>query len=367
VARKEFLHILRDVRSLILALALPLLLLLLFGYALSLDVDRIPTAVYDLDQSPQSRELVSRFEGSRFFAILDPAGSYPELVGWIDTGECLMGIVIPRDFSRDLARRETSLVQILLDGSDSNTASIARGYAEGIIQTHALSLLPESAGALSEDLQLLRSELRVWYNPELESRNYIVPGLVAVILMIISALLTSLTIAREWEMGTMEQLLSTPVRPAELVLGKLSAYIAVGAVDAFVAIVTGVFLFEVPLKGSILFLAVSSTIFLFGALCWGVLISAIAKNQLLAYQMSTVSSFLPAFLLSGFIYAIENMPLPVQVVTYIIPARYFIRILKGIFLKGVGPEFLIGEILFLLIFSALVFLAATRQLKGKVA
>ena len=368
VARKECLHVLRDPRSLMIALALPALLLLLFGYALSLDVDRIPTLIYDSDQSPYSRELIARFEGSRYFEVLELTDNYPSIERRIDSGECLLAVVIPESFSDDLLRRKPAQVQLLIDGSDSNTASIARGYAEGLVGSYSLSVLSEMqtpGGPLSNSL--LEAQLRVWYNSGLESRNYIVPGLVAVILMIIAALLTSLTIAREWEMGTMEQLLSTPVRPSELVLGKMSAYFVVGAVDALTAVLIGVTLFEVPLRGNLLFLAVTCFIFLFGTLCWGILLSAVARNQLAAYQLGTVTSFLPAFLLSGFIYSIENMPLPIQLFTHIVPARYFVRILKGIFLKGVGFEILAIEVAFLIAFAALVFFVATRKLKQKAA
>ena len=368
VARKECLHVLRDPRSLMIALALPALLLLLFGYALSLDVDRIPTLIYDSDQSPYSRELIARFEGSRYFEVLESTDNYPSIERRIDSGECLLAVIIPESFSNDLLRRKPAQVQLLIDGSDSNTASIARGYADGLIGSYSLSVLAEMqtpGGPLANSL--LEAHLRVWYNSGLESRNYIVPGLVAVILMIIAALLTSLTIAREWEMGTMEQLLSTPVRPSELVLGKMSAYFAVGAIDTLTAVLIGVTLFEVPLRGSLLFLAVTSFIFLFGTLCWGILLSAVARNQLAAYQLGTVTSFLPAFLLSGFIYSIGNMPLPIQLFTYIVPARYFVRILKGIFLKGVGFEILAVEVALLIAFATLVFFIATRKLKQKVA
>ena len=369
VARKECLHVLRDPRSLLIALALPAILLLLFGYALSLDVDRIPTLIYDSDQTPSSRELIARFEGSRYFEVLGSTDNYLEIERRIDSGECLLAVIIPDNFSADLLRRKPAQVQLLIDGSDSNTASIARGYAEGLIGNYSLSLLSDRqtpAGGAVPD-RPLEAQLRVWYNSELESKNYIVPGLLAVILMIIAALLTSLTIAREWEMGTMEQLLSTPVRPAELVLGKMSAYFVVGAVDTLTAVLIGVTLFEVPLRGSLLFLAASSFVFLFGTLCWGILLSAVARNQLAAYQLGTVTSFLPAFLLSGFIYAIENMPLPIQLFTHIVPARYFVHILKGIFLKGIGFEILAVEVAFLIAFAALVFFVATRKLKQKIA
>ena len=368
MARKELRHILRDVRSLIIALALPVIMLLLFGYALSLDVDQIPTLIFDSDGSPESRALIARFEGSRYFEILGFVDDYQSIERSIDREECLIAIAIPKDFSRNLLTGKEVQVQLIIDGSDSNTASIALGYAEAIVAAHA-SALQSSASNQEGGTQALlpvEARLRVWYNSDLESQNYIVPGLLAVILMIISAMLTSLTIAREWEMGTMEQLLSTPLRPAELVLGKMSAYFAVGAIDTIIVIVVGVLIFEVPLRGSLFFLAVSCFIFLFGALCWGILLSAIAGSQLLAYQLGMMTSFLPAFLLSGFIYSIENMPVPIQMFTFLVPARYFITLLKGIFLKGVGLEVLGIEVAFLIVFAALVFLTATRIIKRTV-
>ncbi|MGA1869924.1 MAG: ABC transporter permease [bacterium] len=368
VAKKEFIHILRDPRSLIMALALPFLLLLLFGYALTLDVDRIPTLVYDLDKSPQSRELIARFNGSRFFDILGSVDHYSVIETQIDHDVCLLGMVIPENYSEDLMKGERAQVQLLFDGSDSNTAAIALGYADALMQIYQLELQSETlerrgAGTLRPPVN---TQLRVWYNSELKSKNYIVPGLIAVILMIISALLTSLTIAREWEMGTMEQLLSTPVRAAELVLGKLLAYFTIGITDALIAIIVGVMIFKVPMRGSLLFVMVTTCIFLFGALCTGIMISAATRQQLLAYQLGIITSFLPAFLLSGFIFAIENMPPVIQVITHIVPTRYFIKILKGIFLKGVGMKVLWGEVVLLLIYAGCVFLIATKKLKQKV-
>ncbi len=303
MAGKELRHIWRDARSLMIALALPVIMLLLFGYALSLDVDQIPTLIFDSDGSPESRALIARFEGSRYFEILGFVDDYRTIEGSIDRDECLIAVVIPKDFSRNLLTGKEVQVQLIIDGSDSNTASIALGYAEAIVANHASALQSAASsqeGGTPTPLPV-EAQLRVWYNSDLESKNYIVPGLLAVILMIISAMLTSLTIAREWEMGTMEQLLSTPLRPAELVLGKMSAYFVVGAIDTVIVIVVGVIIFEVPLRGSLVFLAVSCFIFLFGALCWGILISAIAGSQLLAYQLGMMTSFLPAFLLSGFI------------------------------------------------------------------
>jgi ABC-2 type transport system permease protein len=369
VARKEFLHVVRDPRSLGMALAVPFVMLLLFGFALTLDVDRIPTLIYDSDHTPQSRQLIQRFHGSRYFEILGWVDDYQTIERRIDRDEVLLGVVIPRDYSRKLLAGQQAEVQLLLDGSDSNTASIALGYAQALLGAYTVEVRADAQNRkLGRQFRVpAEARLRVWYNTEMKSKNYIVPGLIAVILMIIAALLTSLTIAREWEMGTMEQLLSTPLRPAEVVLGKMLAYFAVGVTDMVVAVVIGVLIFDVPLRGNVLLLGFTSCVFLMGALFWGIMLSAVARSQLLAYQLGMITSFLPAFLLSGFVYAIENMPAPIQAVTYIVPARYFITILKGIFLKGVGLRILLEEVAFLMAYAAIVFLAATRKLRQKVA
>ena len=367
VAIKELHHITRDPRSLAMALLVPVMMLLLFGYALSLDVDRITTLIYDQDQTAASRELVRQFQGSRFFQILGEVNSYAEIDRAIDRSRALMAVVVGRGYGQSLAAGRETPVQILLDGSDSNTASIALGYAETLVRTYSINLRVESMNRRTGQqlAQPVDPRLRVWYNSSLESRNYVVPGLIAVVLQIIAALLTSLTIAREWEMGTMEQLLSTPLRPAEMVLGKMIAYFAVGVADAAIAIVVGVFVFAVPFRGSLALVAVSTCVFLFGALFWGIFVSAATRSQLQAYQMGILSSFLPAFLLSGFIYATENMPPVIQAISRIIPSRYAITILKGVFLKGVGIEVLGTELLFLAIYAALVFFMATRKLNQK--
>ena len=369
IARKEFLHILRDPRSLIMALAVPLVMLLLFGYALTLDVDRIPTLVYDSDKSPESRELIARFGGSRFFQILGTVDEYRTIEKKIDRDQCLLAVVLPRNFARDLLAGRQPQVQLIFDGSDSNTASIAAGYADTLLQTYASgvrahALDQKGGGRIDPPVD---GRLRVLYNSELKSKNFIVPGLIAVILAIITALITSLTIAREWENGTMEQLLSTPLRPAEIVLGKMLAFFTLGFLDMVVSIAVGLLVFKVPLRGNPLLLVSATCLFLLGSLGWGIFISASARTQVLAYQLGMLSSFLPAMMLSGFIYSIENMPQAIQAVTYIVPARYFVTILKGVFLKGVGIEILWGELAFLLVFAALVFLAATRKMRQKVA
>jgi ABC-2 type transport system permease protein len=367
VARKEVLHIRRDPRSLGMAVAIPVLLLFLFGYALTLDVDNVPVAVWDQSGTPESRDLASRFEGSRYFDVRLAAGGYPEIERAILAREVMAAVVIPRDFASRLAATPPAPVQFLLDGSDANTATIALGYAEGVAQAYsrdAATRRADLAGnvALADPLEV-RS--RVWFNEELESKNYIVPGLIAVIMMVIAALLTSLTVAREWEQGTMEQLISTPVTGEELIAGKLLPYFALGMLDVLLAAVMGKFLFQVPLRGSVALLFVSAGVFLVGALSMGMLFSIAARSQLLASQLAMMITFLPSFLLSGFVFAIGNMPRPIQVATHVIPARYFVSLLRGIYLKGVGLEVLAGELALLALFGGFVVLAASRKFRKK--
>lgn len=369
LARKELLHIARDPLSLGMALALPMLLLVLFGYALSLDVDRIPLLLYDQDRTPQSRALIARFEGSRFFEINGYIDGYASAELALDGGKAMAVLVIPHDFGGKLSNARPSPVQLLLDGSDSNTAGIALGYARAMVAGYSneVRTLYQVRNGSGEIKPPVDTRLRVVFNSGLKSKNYIIPGLIAVILMMIAAMLSSLSIAREWENGTMEELLSTPLRPAELVLGKLSAFFVLGAADTVTAVLAGVFVFEAPLRGSVLLLAASAFVFLFGALCWGLWLSAITRNQLQAYQLGLMSSFLPAFLLSGFVYSIDGMPLIPRLLSRIVPARYFVALLKGIFLKGTGLETLWGEMALLVLYAAVVFVLITRKLGRKIA
>jgi ABC-2 type transport system permease protein len=369
VTKKELLHIVRDPRSLILALAQPLVMLLLYGYALTLDVDRIPTYVYDQDRTPESRELIDQFRGSRYFQILGTVNDYKAIDRGIDTSKILLSIVVPAQYAHHLHAGEDTPVQILVDGSDSNTAGIALGYAEAVVLSYSVKMRSDAQVRRGgQALQVpVEPRIRVWYNSDLKSKNYIVPGLIAVTMMMIASMLSSLTIAREWENGTMEQLLSTPVRPTELVLGKLLAYFALGIVDMLIAIVVGVFAFQVPFRGNVAFLMFTSCLFLLGAIAWGIFLSAVARTQLMAYQLGMLSSFLPAYLLSGFIYSIQNMPKVIQAISYLVPARYFVTILNGVFLKGVGMRILWFEVFLLSVYAVLVFVGASRKMRQKVA
>src|SRR5271157_179326 len=366
---KELHHIVRDSRSLGLALFVPVMMLLLYGYALSLDVDRVSTLIYDEDNTQASHDLIQQFRGSKYFEIEGAVSNYAAIERAIDRSRVLMGVVIPRDYSKLIRSGRDAPVQLLLDGSDSNTASIVLGYAETVVRSYSFDVRADMQNRRGGERAAppVDARLRVWYNSSLESKNYVVPGLIAVILQIIAALLTSLTIAREWEMGTMEQLLSTPLRPAEMVLGKMLAYFVVGLTDSAIAVLVGVYVFRVPFRGSVPLLVVSTCVFLMGALFWGIFISAVTRTQQKAYQISLLTSFLPAQLLSGFVWSIESMPKVIQVITYVVPARYFVTILKGVFLKGVGLSVLWGELGFLALYGAIVFLLATRKLSQKVA
>lgn len=349
MARKEWIQLRRDPRSMILGFALPLLLLIFFGYAITWDVEDIALGVLDQDRTQASRRLVDALEASGYFSVTW------RLQGPDDVGEALgrgavVGVLaIPPGFSTDLESGRPAEIQMLLDGSDANTATIALNYADAIVARHSAEVLLEG-----RELALpVRPEPRVWYNPTLESRNMIVPGLVAVIMSIIAAMLTALTIAREWERGTMEQLASTPVGRLEVVLGKLLPYLLIGLFDVAVTVAAGRLIFGTPLNGSVLLLSVLTLLFLLGALGVGIFVSAAVKSQVLATQIAMIATYLPAVLLSGFLYDIASMPALLRAVTFLVPARYYIVVTRGIFLKGVGVDTLWPQALYMLGFAVL--------------
>lgn len=368
IAKKEFIQVIRDPRSLGLALFIPVLLLILFGYALTLDVDNVPMIIWNQDKSQVSTDFILNFKNSRYFKIIAYTDKYKVLEDYIDRSEAKMAMIIPKDFSRYLGSAQAAPLQLLIDGSDSNTATIAMGYVTSVVSSYNTKLILEPLAKLGiTQLQAVDLRPRIWFNEDLQSRNYIIPGLIAVIMMIIAALLTSLTVAREWERGTMEQLISTPVRTGELILGKFIPYFIIGFVDLLIAIAMALFLFRIPFKGNLLLLLVLSGIFLTGALAQGIYFSITSKNQRLATQLSILTTFLPTFLLSGFIYPIYNMPKFIQGVTFLLPSRYFIIILKGVYLKGVGLNVLWKPTLFLFLFAFIMVSLAKKKFKKQVA
>jgi ABC-2 type transport system permease protein len=369
IARKEFLHVFRDPRSLGMGIAIPMLLLFLFGYALTLDVDRVPLVVWDQSQTQASRDLVSRFTGSRYFSLRGYMDNYRDIERAIDTRKALIAVIIPVNFARLVESGSKAQVQVLLDGSDPNTATFALGYADSVVRGYSRDISIRQLGRIAGTeprVGQLDVRPRVWFNADMVSKNYIFPGLIAVIMMIIAALLTSLTVAREWETGTMEQLISTPLTGPELIAGKLVPYFTIGILDLVLSVLAGVFIFDIPLRGSLTLLFAMSVIFLIGALSLGILISIIAKSQLLASQLALIATMLPAFLLSGFIFPIDNMPAVIQGITHIITARYFVTILRDIYLKGVGLGVMAEEAGLLVVFGIVVIALSIKKFRKRI-
>ena len=357
---KESLHIRRDPRSLAMAFVMPLLLLVLFGWAITLDIQNLNVAVYDRDKSQPSRAYLRAFEGSTYFTLIAHVGDYRSLTRLLDSGEADLAVVLYPGFAEALEAGRSAPAQVIADGADANTGTIALGYAEAVTNRFNAELV----GGLAEPA--IDNRLRVWYNPELKSRWFIVPGLIAVIMTVITALLTSLTVSREWEQGTMEQLIATPVQGVELLVGKMTPYLIIGLVDVLVSVAMAIWVFGVPLRGSFWFLMGSGTLFMLGGLGLGILISTVARSQLVASQVAMVATFIPAFLLSGFLYSIDNMPPTLQWVTHAVQARYYVAILKDVFLKASPPIYLVNEVLFLTVFAIVVLGLALFKFKKRI-
>lgn len=367
VARKEVIQILRDGRSLGIVLILPIAMTLLFGYGVTLDINHIKTCVLNHDGSPASWDLVRRFQASDYFDVLTVAANPEELVGLIDSSRCQFALVIPHDFARQLRAGGAVTVQSLVDGTDDNTATIAISYAEAIVAGYSGEILTEFLARQGQSgLALpLTIEARTWFNEELVSQSFIIPGVIALVMAVVGTFLTALTVAREWERGTMEQLISTPVTPLEIMLGKLAPYFVIGLFDTALCAGMGVWWFGVPFRGSVGTLFAASSLFLVVVLGIGFFVSVVAKTQMAASQASLIATFLPAFLLSGFLFAVEQMPAPIRVITHFVPAKYFVTILKGVFLKGATLETLRFEMFALTIFALVVTLLATRSFQKK--
>jgi ABC-2 type transport system permease protein len=367
IAKKEIVQVLRDSRSLVIVLIMPVILVLLFGYGVSLDLKHLPIYVYDRDASQQSQDLLKRFQASDYFEIEGVVHNYRDLTRAIDDGRAKMGIVVPWDFSQRLRDGRPAQVQALIDGTDDNTANVLIGYAQAVVQGYSSEIQLDwlrDRGQIAQPAPV-SVETRTWYNEDLESSAFIVPGVLALVMSVIGAFLTSLTIAREWERGTMEQLISTPVTPLEIMFGKLVPYFAIGMIDVIVCALIALYWFHVPFRGSFLTLLLSSGMFMIVVLAMGFFISVIAKNQLAASQIALLATFLPAFLLSGFLYAIEQMPVALQWITRILPARYYVSVLKKIFLKGTTGALLYADLIPLGIFTLVLAFLATHSFQKK--
>lgn len=360
VAHKEFRQIVRDRRTLLTVLFVPAFILLLYGYALNFDIRDIRLAVNDQDGSRASREVVSSFVNSGFFRLVGYIHSSAEIDGLIDRGEVRAVLVVPAGFERDIANRTPVRLQIVIDGDNANTATTTMGYATAITAEASAAL--QAAVGIERRSPPAVLEPRVWYNPELRSTLFLVPGLIAFIAMITAVVSTALSVVREKERGTMEQIRMSPLSPSSFVLGKTLPYLALSFLSALLVILAAMVLFDLPVRGSWLLLGTVVAIFLVGALAQGLLISTLAQTQQVAFQAALLSSFLPTFILSGFVFPIPSMPWAIQLVTYIVPARYFLVALRAIVLKGAGLEAFAGDLLAMAVFSIVMLSLASVRL-----
>jgi len=365
--RKELIQIWRDPFSLLVILAMPLLQLIIYGYGVNLDIRHIPLCVYDRDGTQDSQDLLKHFQATDYFHIVHVSDNYRDVVSNIDHSGCTVAIVVPPQFAETLHSSGQASVQALLDASDSNTASLGTSYAQSIVQDYstAVQINWQQRQGLAPLAQNLAFQPRTWFNEDLESMANIVPGVVAMVMAVVGAFLTSLTIAREWERGTMEQLIATPVRKLEIQIGKLVPYFAIGMMDTAICAGVAVWWFGVPFRGSWSVLFVCSALFLITVLSLGYFFSVVGKTQLGASQMGLLATLLPTFLLSGFIFPIDQMPVAVQGITRILPARYYVSILRSVFLKGTPVRLMLGDVMALGIIAAALILLATRAFKKR--
>jgi ABC-2 type transport system permease protein len=358
IARKEYFHLIRDFRSLYLAFFIPLLLILLFGYALSLDVQDIKTVVVDHDKTQKSRDFIRKLNASVYFKIIDHPADSSAAIESFDRNQAILAIVIPPGWTADLKSDRKSPLQVIIDGSDPNFAGSTRAYIMAYISRANQNQLVEflNRQGLEKIKPPVEGRIRVWFNEDLESRNFIVPGIIALIIMIVGALLTSLVIAREYENGTMETIRSLPVRAVELLMGKALPYFFIALVDVLVAILMGQLLFGVVMKSSFWLMILASCVYLGVALCIGLLISTVTKSQLVANQMAILLTYMPSLLLSNFVFPKENMPAILKMVSFIVPATYYIDILNGLYLRNLTfsylwPSFLVLFVMFLFLIT----------------
>jgi ABC-2 type transport system permease protein len=363
MVRKEFIQVLRDKRLRFFIVVPPIVQLLVFGYVVTMDVNVVPTVFVDHDRSAASRELERRFVASGYFVLTASAVTEADVRAVLDRGQAACAIQVARGFEHDLRRRRPTAIQVLLDGTDSNTASVVMGYVSQIVDRYA-SDHSGSVAAIARTPVDLR--VRAWYNPDLRSKNYNVPGVMATVITLICLMLTSMSVVREREMGTMEQLMVSPLRPVELMLGKTVPFAVISIVDMLLVTVIGVYWFRVPINGSLLVLSLGTVLYLLSVLGVGLFISTVAKTQQQAL-MATILFYMPNILLSGFVFPIKNMPLLFQYLTYGIPLRYFLVIIRGIFLKGIGMEILWPQMAALLVIGAVVITLSSLRFRKRLA
>ena len=367
IIKKEIIQIKRDPPSLIMAFVLPIIMLLIFGYAVTTDVEHIKSAVFDQDKSAESRGLVQMFKNTGYFDPDLNVSNFKEMTYLIDSGKARVGIIIPPDYSKKLHRNEPAQLQLLVDGSDPLVARTALSTAQVITQSKSFDLKIKTLQQTGLGINLKPAvdlRYRVWYNPNMESMKFNIPGLIGLIMQNITMLLTAFALVRERERGTLEQLIITPVKPIELIVGKLVPYIVIAFLDVLVILGFGIFWFNVPVNGSVVELLGLSFVFLMGALGLGMFVSTVAKTQLQAMQIGFMI-ILPSVLLSGFMFPRESMPKIIQTIGYFIPLTYFLRILRGIILKGVGIHYLWKDVLLLAVFGAVILTLSIIRMKKR--
>jgi ABC-2 type transport system permease protein len=359
--RKELLEVRRNPRLLPIVIVAPIVQLVILGYAATTDVRDVPIAIVDADRSTASRALVERFAASRYFRVVNILSSAGQIDPYLEHGRAWMALEIPPDYERDVETRRPVRLQVVADGSDANSTTAALGYASSLINGYAQELAAAGRPPGQPAPGPVEARVRVWFNPELESKFFMIPGVLALLLMVITAVLSSMGIVREKEVGTLEQLNVTPLRRWELIVGKLLPYALIGMVDVFLVVGVTVFWFEIPLRGSLALLFVLSLVYLLSTLGIGLFVSTVTATQQQAMMTAAFFFLMPMMFLSGFVFPIENMPVVIQRLTYLIPLRYYLVILRGIFLKGVGLETLWRDAALLLLWGVVILGLATAR------
>lgn len=364
IIKKEFLQFKRDPKMFGIILVAPIIQLIFLGYAANFDVNTVHTTIIDMDKSEESRDFLEYFKGNGYFEFDYYVNDYDELQANLEESKSILGLVIPSDFSKNINKRIPVKVQAIFDGSDGNTASVAAGYVNLIVMNYAQNILIDFQnlkGAGKSIVTPMESETRVWYNPELTTRNFMVPGIVGLLLMIITLILTSLAVVKEKEIGTLEQLIVTPIRSYHLIIGKLVPFAILGFASVIIVLIAMTIIFDISVRGSYTFLFVSSFIYILSTLGLGLFVSTISKTQQQAMMLAIFVIMLPMVYLSGFVFPIENMPELIQLTTYVIPLKYFMTIIRGIILKGIGFAELWQDLLILLLMGiSILFLSSLR-------
>jgi len=366
--KKEFLQFKRDPKMFALMLIAPVVQLTLLGYAANLDVKLVRTIVYDQDRSAASRDFIERFSSSGYFKIEQYVTSYDKITEVIDKGEAILALVIPNDFEKNIYSRRTATVQALLNGSDGNTAGIVAGYSQNIVSDYSQNIILNflnRSGQKFSSVPVISPEIRVWYNPELKTRNFMVPGIVGLLLSIITLILTSLAVVKEKEIGTMEQLIVTPLKPYQIIIGKLVPFVLLSFVAVLIILAAMWLIFGIPVKGELWFLFLSSLFYILSTLGLGLFVSTISKTQQQAMMISIFGVMMPMIFLSGFAFPIENMPKSIQYISYIVPLRYFNEIIRGVILKGLGIADLWFNALLLLLMGIIILFFSSLRFKRR--